>query len=162
MTMSSETTLIVDPPLFEPDLRGFDLMFAAGCGNGSYTYNFHRSTHRLVPEIEKWGGRITFAEVLYGADIALVRERLFGIFLRSSHTHMLMVDNDMGFNERDVVRMALWSAQGKDFIGAAGPKKCTPFNSRRTRPMKTASSRWSNSRQKPGSAKLTRSAWRLS
>ena len=112
---------------FTPDLSNIDIMFAAACGRGSYTYNFHRSSHRTVTEVERYGGKVTFAEVLFGADVALVRERLFGIFCRSNHTHMLMVDDDMGWDERDVVRMALWAQQGKDFIGAAGPKKMYPI-----------------------------------
>jgi hypothetical protein len=65
-----------------------------------------------------------WAEEKYTADIALGRSKLFAAFLRSTATHFLMVDSDMGWEPDAILR--LFYAK-KDFVAIAGPKKRYPL-----------------------------------
>ena len=101
-------------------LEGYSIQFATPCGDGRYDREFVKSFHNSACVLIELGAKVDFAEFPGCADLALARAKIFGNFLRSNHTHCLLIDSDMGFNYDDVVRLVLMK---KDFVGAAGPKK---------------------------------------
>lgn len=104
-----------------PDLVGISLMLATPCGSGVYDRLYLKSFANTMNIIRKYGGHFEWAEMPFCADIAASRAMLLGAFRRSCHTHLLMVDDDMGWSPIDVVRMLL---TGRDFVAAVGMKKC--------------------------------------
>lgn len=107
-------------PIDQPDLSGFNLMLATPCGSGSYVRHYVKSIINTVSIIRKYGGHIEWVEMPECADIAAARAMLLGTFYRGVYTHILMVDDDMGWRPIDVVRMLLTR---KNFIAAVGMKK---------------------------------------
>ncbi len=58
------------------------------------------------------------------SDLCHARNKLLGNFVKTDqYTHLLIVDDDMGWVADDVIRMLLLD---KDFISGAGPKKQFP------------------------------------
>lgn len=110
--------------VFRPDLSGVSLLVSVPSHDGKYEAEFVRSLMATEKTVTAAGGQIEIAELTYCADIALARARIFGVFLRSNHTHMLMIDADMGWVPQDVLRLF---EHGHDFVCAAGPKKRYPL-----------------------------------
>lgn len=103
---------------------GLSIQFSCPCGDGKYDRLFVTGFHNAACVLIEMGARIDFAEMPFCADLALARSKIFGNFLRSSHSHLLMIDSDMGFDAYDVSRLILAKM---DFVGAAGPKKKYPI-----------------------------------
>lgn len=101
-------------------LEGYSIQFATPCGNSNYEREYVRSFHNTACVLIELGAKIDWSEFPGCADLALARTKIFGNFLRSQHTHLMLIDSDMGWHYDDVVRMILAK---KDFIAAAGPKK---------------------------------------
>lgn len=101
-------------------LVGYSIQFATPCGTSSYVREYVQSFHNTACVLIELGAKIDWAEFPGCADLSLARAKLFGNFLRSSHTHLMMIDDDMIWSYDDVVRLLLAK---KDFVGAAGPKK---------------------------------------
>lgn len=110
--------------VFRPDLSSVSLLISVPSHDGKYEAEFVRSLMATKDTVTAAGGNIEIAELAYCADIALARARIFGVFLRSQHTHMLMIDSDMGWIPQDVLRLF---EHGHDFVCAAGPKKKYPL-----------------------------------
>lgn len=89
-------------------------------GDGKYDQTYVYSLLNTVLTCRNLGIDIARAEFPFCADLPLARAKLFGKFLRSNHTHMMMVDSDMGWEAADVIRMLDFD---EEFIAAAGPKK---------------------------------------
>jgi hypothetical protein len=100
------------------------IYLATPCGDGKYDRHYLRAFENTTNMIRQSGGRVDFGELPYIADIGLARAKLLGAFLRSPHTHMMMIDSDMGWNALDVIKMATLR---RDFVAAAGPKKSYPI-----------------------------------
>ena len=107
-----------------PDLRGVSLYLTTPSGEGQFDRRYVRSLMQTIDMVRSAGGKIDWGEMPYCADLSLSRNRIFGAFLRSRHTHMLMVDDDMGWQPQDVLRLL---QSGYDFVGGAGPKKLFPL-----------------------------------
>ena len=107
-----------------PSMAGVSLMLATPSVDGTYEREFVRSLEQTHATIKAAGGDFNFAEMPYCASVCFARAKLFGGFLRSSHTHMLFVDADMGWNAADVLRLI---HTGLDLVGGAGPKKKYPM-----------------------------------
>lgn len=107
-----------------PRLDGMSIYLASPTGDGNYDRHYLRSFENTTNMIRQCGGRVDFGDLPYCADISLARAKLFGAFLRSPHSHMMMIDADMGWNPLDVIKMAMLK---RDFIAAAGPKKAYPI-----------------------------------
>lgn len=100
--------------------EGLSVQFATPCGDSRYDREYVKSFHNTACVLIELGAKVDWAEFPGCADLPLARSKLFGNFLRSSHTHFMMLDSDMGWSYHDVVRMLLHK---KDFIAAAGRKK---------------------------------------
>lgn len=107
-----------------PDLSSISLLVCTPCGDGKYESSYMESMFATSKEIERLGGQVKLAKFPYCADLSLARAKLMGSFYRSEHTHLMWIDADMGWRAQDVVRLFLY---GRDFIGAAGPKKKYPL-----------------------------------
>lgn len=103
-----------------PDLTGIRLAICTPCGSGRYENLYVKSLINTLNIVKQFGGQVSHWEALYISDINLARAKSFGMFLRSDYTHMLFVDDDMGWRAEDVVRLLLAK---KDFVAVAGPRK---------------------------------------
>jgi hypothetical protein len=75
--------------------------------------------------IKELGGQVHYVEGKYIADVYIARTKLLGIFYRNpQYTHILFIDDDMGWNAWDVIRMLLLE---REFLCAIGPKKKYPI-----------------------------------
>ena len=106
-----------------PDLSPYSIMLATPCGSSSYDRVFVASMMGTMELLRSLGAKVHRSELPGSSDIVLARNHLFGAFLRSSDTHMMMIDDDMGWDPHDVVRLIL---ANKDFVAAAGPRKTDP------------------------------------
>ena len=100
--------------------EGLSVQFATPCHDGKFEREYLTSFHNAACVLIQLGAKVDIAIFPGCADLGLARAKIFGNFLRSNHTHLMMIDADMGFHYDDVVRLLLMK---KDFVGAAGPKK---------------------------------------
>lgn len=101
-------------------LEGYSVQFATPAHDGKFCREYVAGFHNAACVLIECGAKVDWAVFPGCADLSLARAKIFGNFLRSDHTHLLWIDNDMGFDFNDVVRLLLMK---KDFVGAAGPKK---------------------------------------
>ena len=107
-----------------PDLAGVSLYVATPSGDGTFDRVYVRSLMQTIDKVRSAGGKIDWAEMPYCADLSLARNRIFGAFMSSPHTHMLMSDADIGWHPDDALRLLMTKL---DFVGGAGPKKHYPL-----------------------------------
>lgn len=110
--------------VFHPNLEKSSVLLAMLSHDGKYEAEFMRSLIATKDVLEQVNAKLEIAELNYCADLGLARARLFGSFLRSNHTNMLMIDADMGWQPQDVLRLF---EHEYDFVCAAGPKKKYPL-----------------------------------
>ena len=110
--------------VMKPDFTGARVMIATPCIDGKYESSYMASVFQTLLMLQQNGVVAQLAEEKYTADISLGRAKLFGAFLRSSATHMLMIDADMAWQSEAILR--LFGAK-KDFVAIAGPKKRYPI-----------------------------------
>jgi hypothetical protein len=101
-------------------LADYSIQIATPSGDSKYDREYVKSFHNTACVLIECGAKVDWAEFPGCADLALARAKIFGNFLRSQHTHLMLIDSDMGWSYDDVVRLILMK---KDFVGAAGPKK---------------------------------------
>ncbi len=107
------------------DLSNCHILIASPIMDGRVDFVYHNSIIRTKTLLEQLGAKVQTLATKYCADVYLAREKLFGAFLRIPEaTHMLSIDSDMGWDEKDVVTMLLLK---KDFLAAVGPKKLYPI-----------------------------------
>ena len=82
------------------------------------------SMFSTMRELEAQGARINWSLERYNADIGLARSHLFSEFVRSKHTHLLMIDDDMTWETPAIHRLIY---ANKPLVGVAGPKKRLPL-----------------------------------
>lgn len=109
--------------IFRPDTTGISVMLGVPSMTRQYDGRFMVSYVGTRDYIRHFGGDLVLAEMAYSSDVVIARTMLFGSFLRSRHTHLLLIDDDMGWKPDDVLRML---HQKKDFIAVAGPRKVNP------------------------------------
>lgn len=109
---------------FKPDFAGVRLLIASPSNDGRYHDTFMIGLFQAMGLLQQHGAKCDFIQEKYNADISLARSRLFDAFLRSTATHMLMIDSDMGWNIDAIIR--LFTAK-KDVVAIAGPKKSYPL-----------------------------------
>lgn len=107
-----------------PDLKGISIFLCSPAGDGTYDRTYVKSLLKIQDAVKAAGGDIDWGEMPYCSDVSLARNRLIGSFYQSNHTHMLMVDSDMGYNPEDALRLVM---SGYDVVGGAGPKKEYPL-----------------------------------
>ena len=109
---------------FMPDFTGLSLMIATPSIDGTYQGDYVIGLYRTMEALRQYKCNSRWSEERYTADIALARSKILASFLRSDCSHLLMVDADMGWEPKDVMRML---AAKKDFVAVAGPKKRYPL-----------------------------------
>lgn len=107
-----------------PDLSGVSLYLTTPSGDGTFDRNYVRALLQTIDKVRAAGGKIDWGEMPYCADLSLARNRIMGAFMAGPHTHMLMVDSDIGWHPDDVLRLL---GTKLDFVGGAGPKKLYPL-----------------------------------
>lgn len=87
---------------------------------------FKDSLEQTKKLLEACGATVHELKVKYCADVYVARSRILGAFYRlePNFSHLFMVDDDMGWDSEDVIRMIL---QDRELIAAAGPKKQYPI-----------------------------------
>lgn len=110
--------------MMQPDFAGVTLMIGVPSHSGAYEGHFMDSLFQTLQMMAANGVQILLSQEKYTADISLARANIFSTFVRSSATHLLMIDADMGWSTDAVVR--LFCAR-KDFVSIAGPKKRYPL-----------------------------------
>lgn len=109
----------------KPDLSNYHVLIASPMMDGKVDFVYHTSLIRTQELLEALGAKVQTLAAKYCADVSLARSKLIGAFLRlPSATHLLSIDSDMGWDEKDVVTMLLLK---RDFLAAAGPKKQYPI-----------------------------------
>lgn len=113
-----------DVPLLEdPDLSDLSIQIATPCLDGRYDRNYLKALINTFNLLVKYGAKVDWSEIPFCSDIAMARNKIVSGFRRSPHTHLMMIDSDMGWDPRDVARLASYR---RDFAAAAGPKKVFP------------------------------------
>lgn len=102
------------------NLSDVKLLISTPCGSGSYRREYVKSMLKTVIALRQWGAHVDWHEHPNASDLPLARAMLFGKFYRSPFTHMLQIDDDMGWEPVDVARMLLLK---QEFVAAAGPRK---------------------------------------
>jgi len=103
-----------------PDLSGISLLIATPSGERKYVGTYVKFLMGTRDLLRNLGANVDWAEAPYMADLPYARAKMIGAFHRSPHTHILCVDDDMGADPEDVVRMLI---ADRDFVAAAGQKK---------------------------------------
>jgi len=103
-----------------PDLTGISLMIATPSTEKRYVGTYTESLIRTRDMLRDLGAIVDWAQAPYMAEVSYARAKMIGSFHRSPHTHLLMIDDDMGWEPEDVIRMLI---AGRDFVAAAGQKK---------------------------------------
>lgn len=103
-----------------PDLSGHSVMIATPTGSGRYERSYMKAWRATIDLLRDCKVKVDWIEMPYCADLALSRAKLMGTFIRSSYSHLMMIDDDMGWRPWDVVRLL---QAKRDFIAAAGPMR---------------------------------------
>jgi hypothetical protein len=74
--------------------------------------------------LEHFGAAFDWATYPGCSDLCHARNKILGNFMRKDFTHLLLIDDDMGWEAKDVVRMLSFD---KDFIAGVGCKKKLPL-----------------------------------
>jgi len=102
------------------DLSAYRLMIASPCMRGWYHRSYTKSLVQTFMALKQWGAHVDWFDLPNASDLVLARSALFSAFQRSSFTHYLSIDDDMGWSAVDIARMLMLN---RDFIAAAGPAK---------------------------------------
>ncbi|MDE2101407.1 MAG: hypothetical protein KGL39_29435, partial [Patescibacteria group bacterium] len=110
--------------VIDPDYSGVRLQIGTPSISGRPEFIYHQSIRALENMLVDKGAYCEQRFDLYNADIGLSRAKIVSEFLESSCTHLLMIDDDMGWDISAVHR--LFHAD-KEFVAVAGPKKSYPL-----------------------------------
>lgn len=108
----------------EIDLSHISLIISSPSMDGTWEDAYVDSLNGTKHLLEKCGAKFDWRRAKYCADVYSVRAKLFADFYKSDHTHMLMIDADMGWDPNDVIRMLRLDRQ---FLAVAGAKKKYPL-----------------------------------
>lgn len=107
------------------DLSPYNLLIATPMASGKPDDTYNTSLDQTRQMIRHYGGKVENFKTKWVADISLARSKLFGAFLRNpQYTHLLMIDDDMGWKPEEVAWFLLLN---RDFLAAVGPKKKYPI-----------------------------------
>ena len=105
-------------------LAGVKLMVGTPCGDGRIDVRYLISWFETAKMLAQAGCDFFWNTENYNADIVSARAKILRAFLKSSCTHLLFIDSDMGWATNAVAR--LFFAK-KDFAAVAGRKKVDPL-----------------------------------
>lgn len=98
----------------------FHVMIGIPSRNEQCYVGFAKSLAETVAAMVASGVEVTVEQVKNSCFVAMSRNMLLKKFMDSKATHMLMIDDDMGWSRYAPLKML---AEGKDFIAGAGPVK---------------------------------------
>lgn len=101
-------------------LLGRKVTIATPCGSGKLDVEYVVSLVGTLYVLEQLGAKVDWFRLPGCSDLPYARSKIFGHFLRSDFTDMILVDDDMGWEPYDIVRLLQLN---RDFIGGVGPKK---------------------------------------
>lgn len=105
-------------------LSHINLMLATPSSSDQYCGDYVESLVQTKAEIEHFGGKFAWQKYPGCSDLCHARNKLLGNFVREKqYTHLLKVDDDMGWQASDVIRLLLLN---KEFVSGVGPKKKYP------------------------------------
>ncbi len=102
-----------------PALSGIKL-FIGTPTRGTCAIHFARSLAQTTTALELLGVPVEIHQSVMSCFVDMSRNTLVAQFLKTDSTHLMMIDDDMGWNADAVVRMLLHDVE---FIAGAGPKK---------------------------------------
>ena len=108
----------------DPDLSAVKLLIATPCHSGRLEQRYVHSLWKTMAMLQAKRCSASVVEETHTADISLARSNLFSAFVRSDATHLLFIDDDMGWEPSSVLRLF---DTGHDVVGIPGPKKRYPL-----------------------------------
>lgn len=113
------------PNTVEVNLSGKRVAIATPCYGNSVVGNYLMSMVAAIPDMLKCGVDYDVMTVPNESIVSRARNTLTKMFInRKDCTHLMFIDADMGWKSDAILRLL---ASGKDFIGAAGPRKELPL-----------------------------------
>lgn len=107
-------------------LADYNLLICTPSGKCAPDSIFLRSLIQTREYFKENGGNISYQELPGCSEICGARAELFRLFYYNpEHTHMLFIDDDTGWEPKDVARMLLLD---QDFIAAVAPQKRIPID----------------------------------
>lgn len=106
------------------DTSGIRLLIATPCMSGLFDYNYVASLLHTMATLSRSGIVGSWIVENFNADVSAARDSLMEQFLNSDHTHLLMIDADIGWPSEAIGRM-LFSR--KDLVAIPNPKKSYPL-----------------------------------
>lgn len=103
--------------LVDLDFSKLRLLIATPCGNHRLHQTYVKSLIETIVTLRELGATVAWSEISGSANLPNARAILMGRFLASDYTHMLQVDDDMGWSVGDVIKML---SHKRDFIAGAG------------------------------------------
>ena len=108
----------------EPDYKGVRLQISTPSHSGKPEFLYHSSMQETKKTLVQKGVWVQQAWELYNADICAARSRIVAEFMRTDCTHLLMIDDDMGWETTAIDRLFY---ADKPVVAVAGPKKSYPL-----------------------------------
>lgn len=102
-----------------PALSGVKL-FIGTPSRGDCSIHYARSLAQTVGLLTKAGIDVECHQVVLSCFVDMIRNTLVSEFLKTDFTHLMMIDDDMGWNAESVLNML---AHDVEFIAGVGPKK---------------------------------------
>ena len=110
---------------FTANLAGMDIALATPCHTAQFDERYVQSMMMTIPLILQHGASFGFLTVCGESIVQRARNHLVKRFLEGPWTHLMFIDADMGWEPQSVLRLM---ASGKEFVGAAGPRKQEPVS----------------------------------
>jgi hypothetical protein len=120
----SKLMLSYGTKIADPDYTGVKLMLSTPSHTGRPEFEYKCSLDETKRIFDSRGITIQNGWELFNADIASARARLVSEFLRTDFTHLLMIDDDMGWEMSAIDRLFYVD---EPFVGIVGPKKSYPL-----------------------------------
>lgn len=104
----------------EVDFTGISIMVASPVASGRVEVEYVSSLYQTLLTLHERKVPYTWVIEMGNADIVAARANLFHSFLNSPYTHLLLIDDDMGWESSTLGRLML---ANKDFVAVAGRRK---------------------------------------
>lgn len=102
------------------NLEGVSVMVATPSGSGKFVSEYVGSLFNTFTLFSQNNVNFNWVIEAGNADLVAARAELLAAFISSGYSHLLMIDDDMGWDNNAVARL-LWAK--KDFVAVAGRKK---------------------------------------
>jgi len=110
--------------IVEPDYAGMSLLISVPNISGKVETEFMCSVLSTMRELNDRKVPVEISFEQFNADIALARSHIVTEFLKTKHTHLLMIDDDMTWEPAALHRLVY---ANRPIVAVAGPKKSYPL-----------------------------------